>query len=98
ERDVAVLSAGRVPTRPQHVARVADVRLREAPEDLLRLVVLVQTIADLLVVEIALRDRLLENGRVRRDADHGIVAHQPLEPAGLEHLAREEVDPDALAA
>src|SRR5947207_655333 len=51
----------------------------------------------LLVVAVALRDRLLEDGRVGGDADNGVVLHLPLELAGLEQVAREVVDPDALA-
>ena len=97
DRDVAVLALSFVPDRAEHVAGVADVLLGQTPEDLLRIVYPAEGSANLFVVETALRDRLLEDGRVRGDADDRVVAHQPLELAGLEHLAGEKVDPDTLA-
>ena len=54
--------------------------------------------AELLVVPVAGRERLLEDGRVRRDADHRILVNEPLQLAGIEHLTRERVDPDADSA
>src|SRR6266581_1478020 len=92
---LAIISS--IAGRPSFVAGIADVLLGQTPEDLLRIVYLAEGSANLFVVETALRDRLLEDGRVRGDADDRVVAHQPLELAGLEHLAGEKVDPDTLA-
>src|SRR5205814_7934119 len=97
DRDVTVFAAACVPDGTEQIARVADVFLGQMPEDLLGLVELVEAGANLLVVEVALRDRLLEDGRVRGDADDRVIAHHPLELAGLQQLTGEEVDPDALA-
>ena len=54
-------------------------------------------LGELLVVGVAGRDRLLEDRRVRRDAHDGVVAHHALELATVDEVAREVVDPDALA-
>ena len=53
-------------------------------------------VADLRVVRVALSERLLEDGRVRRHADDRVLVDRARERAGLEQVAREEVDPDAL--
>src|SRR5205085_7847708 len=95
--DVAVFAVAGVPDGTEQIAGIADVFLGQVPEDLLGLVELVEAGANLLVVEVALGDRLLEDGRVRGDADDRVIPHQPLELAGLQHLTGEEVDPDALA-
>ena len=52
---------------------------------------------ELVVVPLALGHRLLEDGRVRRDAAQRVVLHPRGERAGLEPAARERVDPDGLA-
>jgi len=97
-RDVAVLSVALVPDRPEIVERVADVGRRELKEDLLRIgLAAVEDLLQLLVVALAVRDRLLEDRRVRRHADHGVLVHHPGQLSGLEHVAGEVVDPDALA-
>ena len=54
-----------------------------------------QNLAELLVVPVACGERLLEDRRVRGDADDGVLLHQPRELARLEHLPGEGVDPDA---
>ena len=97
DRDVAVLPVAAVPDRAQEVARVLDVLHRELEEDLLRVVLLGEHLAQLVVVGVALGDRLLEDRRVRGDADDGVLLHHPRELPALQHLPREEVDPDALA-
>ena len=53
--------------------------------------------AELLVVPVALGERLLEDRRVRGHADDGVLLHQAGELARLQHLARERVHPDAHA-
>src|SRR5262249_4710819 len=97
DRDVTVLTRASVPHLAENVARLGDVRLGEAPEDVLRVICLIETCPDLLVVEVALGERLLEDGRVRSDADDGVLLHQPFELAALEILPGEIVGPDALA-
>ena len=52
----------------------------------------------LLVVPALALERLLEDGRIRRHADDGVLLHQLRERARLEHLAGQRVDPDALPA
>ena len=46
-----------------------------------------EDLAELVVVGVALGDRLLEDRRVRRDADNGVVPDERGELAGVEHLA-----------
>jgi hypothetical protein len=97
DRDPAVLALAGVPHLPQQVAGVLHVLHGEPEEDLLRVVLLGEHLAQLLVVGIPLRDRLLEDRRVRRHADHRVLLQHPRELPALQHLPREEVDPDALA-
>ena len=95
DRDEAVDAVGPLPHRPQEIAGALDVLDREREEDLLRVVGALELGAKLLVVPVAGRERLLEDRRVRGHADDRVLVDQPLELAGLEHLARERVDPDA---
>ena len=95
ERDVAVDAFRPVPDRLQQVAGAPDVLHRELEEDLGRVVLGLQQLAELLVVPVPGRERLLEDRRVRGDADDGVLLQQPGELAGLEHLARDRVDPRA---
>ena len=44
-----------------------------------------------------MRERLLEDARVRGDAHDGVLIDGPRERAGFDQVAREVVDPDALA-
>ena len=53
--------------------------------------------ADVLVVVAARRDRLFEDGRVRRHAAQAVVLDQPRQFAGLNQVPRDEIVPDALA-
>ena len=96
-RDEAVAPAGLLPHGSQEVAGVADVLAREPNEDLLRVVSLGENLAQLLVVGASLGERLLEDRRVRRHADDARRLHQPGERAAFEQIAREVVDPYALA-
>ncbi len=95
ERDEAVDPARPLPDRRHQVAGVADVLLRERDEDLRRVIGLARHRAELLVVPRALGEGLLEDRRVGRDPDHGVLVHQTGELARLEHLPRERVDPHA---
>ena len=96
ERDVAVDAARLLVDRAQDVAGLPDVVLGQTEEDLARFVERGQ-LAQLAVVPVALGQRFLKDRRVARDSTHRVLANQPLELAALEHLARERVDPDALA-
>jgi hypothetical protein len=48
-----------------------DVARRQVQEDLLRVVLVAEQLLQLFVVRVAARDRLLEDRRVRGDADDG---------------------------
>ncbi len=96
-RDVAVPRRLLVRGR-EDVARVADVVEREAEEDLRRVVRLLEELLELLVVRVPLRERLLEDRRVRRDAGDRVLLHHPLELAAVDEVAGERVEPDRLAA
>ena len=50
----------------------------------------------MLVVGVAGRERLLEDRRVRRDADDRVAIHHLRELAALENVAGQVVEPDAL--
>ncbi len=97
ERDEAVDSVRPLPDRAHQVAGLADVVDREREELLHGVVRQRGDLAQLLVVEVALGEGLLEDRRVRGDADDSVVGDQAGELAGVEHLARERVDPDAHA-
>ena len=79
ERDPAVAGvlAGLVPLRAQDVAGAADVLDGEREEDLLGLGLVLEHLAQLLVVGVALGDRRLEDRRVRGDAVDAL-AHERL--------------------
>ena len=84
-----------IPHGPEHVARTLDVLDRQREEHLLRIVRVLELGAELLVVPVAGRERLLEDGRIGRDPDDGVLLDEALQLARFEHLARERVDPDA---
>ena len=87
-RDVAVEALAFVPDRTQEIERVADVPGRELEEDLLRICLArFEDLLQLFVVAVAVRDRLLEDGRVRRHSDDGVLVHHPRELAALQHVA-----------
>src|SRR6185503_10270681 len=85
-----------VPLRAEDVARAADVLDGEREEDLLRVALLLQDLAELVVVGVALGDRRLEDRRIGGDAVHALVDER-LEVAVAHERARQEVDPDALS-
>ena len=73
ERDPAVLAAALVVHRTQHVAGGLDVAGGEREEDVLRLALALEHLAQLLVVGVALGDRALEDGRVRGHAPDALA-------------------------
>ena len=77
------------------VAGVPDVLAGHLPEHLLRVVRLFGQLVQLLVVEVRVRYSLLEDGRVRGNADDPVVDHL-LKTAVLYVLARELVHPGRL--
>src|SRR5262249_42263908 len=95
DRDEAVDSGSRLPGRPEEVAGSLDVLDRKSEEDLLRIALAGGDLLQLRVVPATLGQCLLEDGRVRRDADDGVVVGHPLELTCLEQLARQRVEPDA---
>ncbi len=94
DRDEAVAALRPVPDRSENVAGVGDVTHCQFQEDASRVRI---AGADLLVVGVPVRQRLLENARIRRDADHGVLGHGLRESTGFDQIARQVVDPDALA-
>jgi hypothetical protein len=96
-RHVPAQAVAAVPDAAHQVARVADVAARERDEDLLRVLLVLGEIAELAVVGRALRDCLLEDGRVRGDTGDGVLLHHPRELAVMHEIAGEKVNPHALA-
>ena len=88
DRDVAVDPAGSLPGPVQEIARTRHVLHGQLEEDLLRVVVPGQCVAELIVVPGPGRERLLEDRRVGGDADDGVLLHEPRELARLQHLPR----------
>src|SRR5437773_1272233 len=73
----------------------ADVLEPELEEDRLRILEpTLDRLAQLPVVAVRGGDRLGEDRRVGGRAAHRAVAHEALELAGLQQLARERVEPD----
>jgi hypothetical protein len=93
----AVDAVGALVDGLHQVASLLDVLDRQREEELLAVVRLLRGLGELLVVPVALGHRLLEDRRVGRDADDGVLVHEPLQLAGLEHLPGQRVDPDGHA-
>src|SRR5215212_6884678 len=79
----------------EDVAGVLDIFPGDLPENLLRVVYFFGQLPQLLVVEVGARHGLLEDGRVRSNADDPVIYHPP-ETAVLNVLAGELVDPGRL--
>src|SRR3954470_4848169 len=97
DRHEPVDAAGALVRVAQQVAGLLDVLDGQGDERLLAVLGLLEDLAQLLVVGVALGDRLLEDRGVRRHAHDRVLAHQALELTLAEEGARQEVDPDALA-
>src|SRR5205085_689616 len=82
--------------RPAATRRTRQVLDREVEEEVLSGPALGREPADPLVVVGALRDRLIEDRRVGREAGHRQLVHVLLERARIEQPARDVVEPDAL--
>ena len=94
DRDVAVAGLRSLPDGPEQIAGSRDVAESEAEEDALRVAF---GCGDLFVVGVPLRERLLEDARVGGDADDRVFINGARESAGFDQVAREVIDPDALA-
>ena len=94
DRDPAVDPVARVVGRPQHVAGVAHVLGRDGAQRLADVDPAHGEVGQLRVVEVAARDRLLEDRRVGGDADQAAVADQVGQVAGLQPVTAEVVEPD----
>src|SRR5262249_12469555 len=93
----AVVAAGRVVDRPEDVRGGADVGDRERLEDRGRVLPGGSGGADVLVVQLGLGDRLLEDGRVGGHPAQAVLLDQTLQLGTLVQIAANEVVPDALA-
>ena len=60
--------------------------------------VFAEQLLQVVVVGVAGRQRLLEDRRVRGDADDGVLVHHPLQLARVDEVARERVEPHRLPA
>ena len=97
DRDEAVAAAGRVEDGPENVRGAADVVDRELLEDREGLLPLGRRAAHVLVVEIRVRDGLLEDRRVRRHPREAVLADQARQLSRGHQVAADVVVPDALA-
>jgi len=86
-RDVAVLALAVVPDPAEQIAGVLNIGHCELEEDLFGVRRSFEAGAQLVVVGIALGDRLLEDRRVRRHADDRVLAHHPLEAPLMDELS-----------
>src|SRR5207244_9044742 len=96
DRDVAVPASLLLPYRTQQVAAGGDIGAGELEKDVVAAQTAWQQLPQLRVVGVASGDRLLEDGRVGRDADDRVLTHEPRQLATLQQLPGEEVDPDRL--
>src|SRR3954467_11268044 len=94
DRHAAVLAAGGVEDRAQDVGRVPDVRRGDHADGLFDRDLAGGEVGQLLVVAVALGDRLLEDRRVGGDAHDVLLVDQLGEVAGRDPLARQVVQPD----
>jgi hypothetical protein len=97
ERDPSVDSVGALIDRLEHAGGVPEVRQRQLEEGLLRLQPALVQLGDLLVVAVAAADRLVEDGRVRGQPGDRQLVDVALQRAVAEHVARDVVEPEALA-
>ena len=77
DRDVPVLATPAIPDSAEEVAGVSDVLSGEPQEELLGVLLLLELVPQLLVVGVTGRKRLLKDGRVRGDADDGVLIPEP---------------------
>ena len=96
DRDEAVAAVVRVVHRAQHVGGGDDVVEHDVPVGVLDRQALPRARRQLLVVALAGADRLVEDGRVRRDAADAVVRDQLRQPTAGEQRAGEVVVPRAL--
>ncbi|MBA2331542.1 MAG: hypothetical protein H0V94_01970, partial [Actinobacteria bacterium] len=87
ERDVAVQPFAAIPDGAKQVARALDVLDRKLEEDLSWIVLPLRDLRELLVVPDPLGHRLLEDRRVRGDADDGVLLDEACQLPCLQHLA-----------
>jgi len=97
EAHPAVAPSGLLPHRSQAVARHLDVLDRERLEQGLALEARADQPGERLVVVVALGERHLEDGRIRRHAHHPLVVDQPVEGARNQQFPANEVEPHTLA-
>ena len=97
EGDEAVDAACPLEDGMEEIACPLDVLDREREEHLACVVRPLELGAELAVVPLAGRQCLLEDRRIRRDADHRVLADEAVELTFLEPLARQRVHPDAHA-
>jgi hypothetical protein len=95
QRHIAILVLRLLVDGHEDLAGVLDVAHRDTAEDLLRVICPFGELLELLVVELAPGDGLLEDGGIRGHAVHPIL-HHPLEVPVLDVVARERIHPDAL--
>jgi hypothetical protein len=94
DRDVAVATACPVPDGSEKIAGGGDITHRQLQEDAPGIRI---AAGDLLVVGVPMRERLLEDARIRGDADDGVLVDRLRKGAGFDQITRQIVDPDALA-
>ena len=99
ETDVAVRPVQPLIDRLQRVGRVLDVLNRERLIGLgdARAGPALEKSQELRVVGIAMRDRLLEDGRIGGHAGDAVFLDEPLQPTFLEEAAVDKVQPGGLA-
>src|SRR4029450_9627917 len=95
ERHEPVRVVGLLPDAPEHVARELHVEDRDLVVDLARRQPFRGELGDLLVVVRRAQDRLLEDGRIRRDTAQRQLALQAPQLAGRDEAAPDLVQPDA---
>ncbi len=95
EADVAVVAVGLVVDRLEGVERGLDVGDGERLVDRVDPVPFADHHLDVVVVFLALADRLLEDARVGGHPAEAVLLDQAGQLAGVEHLAADVVEPDA---
>src|SRR5690606_11315542 len=90
-----VAPIGGFPDRSQHVARTPDVLRHDLLHDLLGADATTAKGLDLVVVVVGPEDGVGEDGRVRGDAADRVLFDAPGQFAGLQHLPRDLIRPDA---
>src|SRR5215467_17 len=97
QRHPAVHATGSIVNRPKEIRRLFDILQRELEEQLLPRFALRELALDRAIVVAAVLDRVVEDRRIRGQPRHRELVDVAAQHARLQQVARDVVEPEALA-